>query len=123
MFSPGPQAYWGAWRISTHHALSWRLARQCKRDDVVTPFGSKAAVAAGGDDEVLTLLLAGAIRHWCRLTARGQTIPPKLPSGIAVKCAHVTIRRRRDEHDVTRSSDRTSHIKSAEIANGSEPRA
>src|SRR5437763_6857171 len=62
-----------------------RCGWQREGDDVVATWRAERAVAAGTDDEILTLVATHPVGHGRGLTAGGQLVLPQLASGLDVE--------------------------------------
>src|SRR5580700_5935704 len=88
---------------------------QRERHDVVPAWRAERAVAAGADDQILTLLRPGAVGHWCGLATRGQFVLPQLAAALDVEGAQVTVHGRGHEHQLAVGRDRAAHVRHAEV--------
>src|SRR5258705_4517242 len=77
--------------ISANLWVRRRSGWQREGDDVVAARRAVRAVAAGADDDILTLVASRPARHGPGLTARGHLVPPQLASGLDVQCKHVAV--------------------------------
>src|SRR5579862_5896361 len=95
--------------------------RQRKGHDVIAAPRAERPVAAGTDDEILTLATPGPVGHGRRLAGHRQLILPQLAAGIDVEGAQVAVHGGRHEHQVSRGGDRAAHVRHAELAWRDEP--
>src|ERR1700704_2617704 len=92
-----------------------RSGWQREGDDEVAARRAERAVAAGADDEILTLVRSRPVGHGRGLTARGQLVLPQLASGLDVKGTQVAVHGRCDKHQVAVGRNRSAHVRHAEI--------
>src|SRR3954464_2505547 len=83
--------------------------RERERQNLRTWSRAQITATAGGDDDVLALILAEEC-HRYRVGARRQLRFPQLPAGARIERAESTVDRRADENQAARSGDAAADV-------------
>src|SRR4029077_2512558 len=93
-----------------------RCRWQSEGDDVVAARRAERTVAAGADDQILTLVGSHPVGHGRGLTARGQPVLPQLASGLDIEGTQVAVQGGGHKYQVAVGRNRSAHVRHPEIA-------